>query len=140
MDKFLTKNQRSIFILLDVLFIIVSYMASAMFLDMFGLLNGTYYFVVAIAFTCAFHCISFECFKLYNIIWLYAGINDYEHYINPYISCKSSLYVACSRPLETLKVLHKTPLLDTFPQSSSDIWGNSKTGKQINPFDGDLPF
>lgn len=84
------------------------------------------------------HCAKGLQFK--HVFILYAGINDYEHYINPYISCKSSLYVACSRPLESLKVLHKTPLLDTFPQSSSDIWGISKTGKQINPFDGDLPF
>lgn len=77
MEKFLTKNQKSLFISLDVLFIILSYIISSLFLDMFSVLNGTYYFIVAIAFTCAFHCVSFECFRVYNIIWLYAGINDY---------------------------------------------------------------
>lgn len=77
MEKFLTKNQKSLFIILDILFIAVSYIISSLFLNMFSVLNGTYYFIVAIAFTCAFHCISFECFHIYNIIWLYAGINDY---------------------------------------------------------------
>lgn len=77
MEKFLTKNQKSLFITLDVMFIILSYIISSLFLDMFNVLSGTYYFIVAIAFTCAFHCISFECFRVYNIIWLYAGINDY---------------------------------------------------------------
>lgn len=77
MENFLTKNQKSIFVLADIFFIIASYMISAFFLDEFSELHGTYYFVVTIALSCAFHCISFECFRLYNTIWLYAGISDY---------------------------------------------------------------
>ncbi len=77
MDKFLTKNQKSIFVLADILFIIASYILSAMFLDEFSNLYGTYYFAVTIALSCVFHCVAFECFGLYNTIWLYAGLSDY---------------------------------------------------------------
>lgn len=77
MEKFLTKNQKSIFIIMDVLFIIISFVAAALFLDVYNELRGTYYYIVCIALCCVFHGVSFECFKLYNTIWLYAGINDY---------------------------------------------------------------
>jgi len=77
MDKFLTKNQKSIFVLADIFFIIASYIFSAMFLDVITDVYGTYYFTVTIAITCVFHGVAFECFGLYNIIWLYAGLNDY---------------------------------------------------------------
>lgn len=77
MDKFLTKNQKSIFVLADVLFIIASYILSAMFLGEFSDVYGTYYFAVTIALSCVFHCVGFECFGCYNTIWLYAGFSDY---------------------------------------------------------------
>ena len=77
MEKFLTKNQKSIFVVMDVLFIIISFVAAALFMDLYNTLHGTYYFIVCIALCCVFHCVSFECFKLYNTIWLYAGISDY---------------------------------------------------------------
>ncbi len=77
MEKFLTKNQKSIFVLIDVLFVVVAYIFSAMFLDLISDVYGTYYFGVTIAISCVFHCVAFECFGLYNIIWLYAGLSDY---------------------------------------------------------------
>ena len=77
MEKFLTKNQKGIFVVMDVIFIIISFVAASLFMDVYNELHGTYYFIVCIALCCVFHGVSFECFKLYNTIWLYAGISDY---------------------------------------------------------------
>ena len=77
MEKFLRKNQKGLYIVIDVFFIVMSFIASAVFLDMFGRLHGTYYYIVCILLYCALHCVSFESFRLYNVIWLYAGVYDY---------------------------------------------------------------
>ena len=77
MEKFLRKNQKGLYIVIDVFFIVMSFIASAVFLDMFERLHGTYYYIVCILLYCALHCVSFESFRLYNVIWLYAGVYDY---------------------------------------------------------------
>lgn len=77
MEKKFKSSQKTFFIITDFLFIIVSYLAAILFLDKSYLMDDTYYFVVTIAFCCAFHNVSFECFELYNTIWIYAGLRDY---------------------------------------------------------------
>lgn len=77
MEKLLKKNQKFFFVVADIFFIAVSYFLAAVFLDKLNVRDEAYFFVVTIAFTCTFHCISFDCFKLYNIFWAYAGLNDY---------------------------------------------------------------
>ncbi len=77
MEKLLKKNQKAIYVFADIVFIIVSYFLAALFLNKTAFDDGMYFFVVTIAFTCAFHNISFECFKLYNIFWAYANHSDY---------------------------------------------------------------
>lgn len=77
MKKKFTGNQKPFFVITDIFFIIISYLAAALFLDSGYIVDETYYFIVTAAFCCAFHNVSFECFELYSTIWVYASIRDY---------------------------------------------------------------
>lgn len=91
--------------------------------------------------------ITWHCAKglqFQHVFILYAGGQDYSYYVDPYVRSKPALYVACSRPLEWLRILHTNSPYSTFPPIGHSVWGVIDTARrQNNPFDVDpdyLPF
>ncbi|MBQ8423416.1 MAG: AAA family ATPase [Coprobacter sp.] len=89
------------------------------------------------------HCAKGLQFK--HVFILFAGEGDYNYYLDPYLTKKSALYVACSRALEHLRILHTNPIYPTFPSIENEIWGNTIPNQADNNLDFvnidiDLPF
>ena len=86
--------------------------------------------------------ITWHCSKglqFEHVFILFGGSNDYNYYVDPYMSCISALYVACSRPLEKMTIVHKSTPYATFPSKNSSIWKNTQFSSP-NSFTSGNPF